>query len=227
MSHSAKKTSLLLVDDHAIVRQGLAALLASETDFTVCAEAGTYDEGLAAVEQFQPECVILDLSLRDRNGLEWIREVRARGFEGRILVLSMHDEGLYAEKALQAGAEGYVMKDQAEETLVAALRQVRSGQRYLSPAAAELLAGHPPPPADKEVGGYDSLTARENEILYAIGGGITTREIAEKFGLSGRTVDVHRANIKRKLECASLAEVLVKAAEFKRQRDAALPPPEL
>lgn len=227
MSAAPHTTSLLLVDDHAIVRQGLAALLSSEADFTVCAEAGTYDEGLAAVDQFQPECVILDLSLRDRNGLEWIREVRARGFEGRILVLSMHDEGLYAEKALQAGAEGYVMKDQAEETLVAALRQVRAGQTYLSPAAAELLAGHPPPPVDKGLAGYDSLTARENEILYAIGGGMTTREVAENFGLSGRTVDVHRANIKRKLECGSLAEVLVKAAEFKRQRDAALPPPVL
>ena len=222
----AGKASLLLVDDHAIVRQGLAALLAREADFTIAGEAGTYEEGLAAVFALDPDCVVLDLSLRDRSGLDWLREARAKGYTGQILVLSMHDEGLYAEKALRAGAQGYVMKDQAEETLVAALRTVRSGRTYLSPAAEALLAGHPAA-AEKEAGGFGGLTARESEILYAIGGGLTTRDIAEKFGLSGRTVDVHRVNIKRKLGCSSLAEVLVKATEFKRAQDAALKPPAL
>lgn len=219
--------SLLLVDDHAIVRQGLAALLARETDFTVCGEAGTYEDGLAALTALAPGCVLLDLSLRDRSGLDWIREARARGFAGKILVLSMHDENLYAEKALRAGAQGYVMKDQAEETLVAALRTVQAGKIYLSPAAEALLAGHHGAAAEKEADGFEGLTARESEILYAIGGGLTTRDIAEKFGLSGRTVDVHRVNIKRKLGCGSLAEVLVKAMEFKRAQDAALQPPAL
>ena len=219
-----RKTPLLLVDDHAIVRQGLAALLAREADFTVCGEAGTYEEGLTALAALRPGAVVLDLSLRDRSGLDWIRAARAQGYAGPILVLSMHDEGLYAEKALHAGAQGYVMKDQAEETLVAALRRVLTGQIYLSPAAAALLAGHAG--ADgKESGGFDGLTAREGEILYAIGGGLSTREIAEKFGLSGRTVDVHRANIKRKLGCSTLAEVLVQALEYKRLQDAAPPPP--
>jgi len=224
----AEKTTLLLVDDHAIVRQGLAALLARETDFAVIAEAGTYEEGLAALKAHSPDCVLLDLSLRDRNGLDWIREARAQGYKGNILVLSMHDEGLYAEKVLRAGAQGYVMKDQAEETLVAALRTVRSGRTYLSPAAKALLAGHgATPSAEKGPTGFEGLTARESEILYAIGGSLTTREIAEKFGLSGRTVDVHRVNIRRKLGCTSLAEVLVKAMEYKRTRDEALPSPEL
>lgn len=218
------KTNLLLVDDHAIVRQGLAALLARESNFSVCGEAGTYEAGLAALGAPAPDGVVLDLSLRDRNGLEWIREARARGYAGKILVLSMHDEGLYAEKALRAGAQGYVMKDQAEETLVAALRQVLSGRTYLSPAAEALLAGHHGAPAEKEAAGFAGLTARESEILYAIGGGLTTREIAEKFGLSGRTVDVHRVNIKRKLGCMSLAEVVVKAADYKRVQDEALRP---
>ena len=117
----AGKISLLLVDDHAIVRQGLAALLARETDFSVCGEAKTYEDGLAALTAQAPACVVLDLSLRDRNGLDWIREARAKGYAGKILVLSMHDEALYAEKALRAGAQGYVMKDQAEDALVAAL----------------------------------------------------------------------------------------------------------
>ena len=220
------KTTLLLVDDHAIVRQGLAALLAREADFSVCGEAGTYEEGLAALFAQQPGCVVLDLSLRDRNGLDWIREARAKSYAGKILVLSMHDEALYAEKALRAGAQGYVMKDQAEETLVAALRTVMSGKTYLSPAAEALLAGHHAS-AEKGADGFEGLTARESEILYAIGGGLTTRDIAEKFGLSGRTVDVHRVNIKRKLGCGTLAEVLVKAMEFKRAQDSALQPPAL
>ena len=223
---TAGKTNLLLVDDHAIVRQGLAALLAREADFAVAGEAGTYEDGLAALAALAPDGVVLDLSLRDRSGLDWIREARAKGYAGKILVLSMHDEAVYAEKALRAGAQGYVMKDQAEETLVAALRQVRSGRTYLSPAAEKLLAA-PAAAAEKETDGVAGLTARETEILYAIGGGLTTRDIAEKFGLSGRTVDVHRANVKRKLGCASLAEVLVRARDYKRAQDAALQPPAL
>ena len=223
---AAGKTTLLLVDDHAIVRQGLAALLAREEDFAVAGEAGTYEDGLAALAALAPDGVVLDLSLRDRSGLDWIREARAKGYAGKILVLSMHDEAVYAEKALRAGAQGYVMKDQAEETLVAALRQVRSGRTYLSPAAEKLLAA-PAAAAEKETDGVAGLTARETEILYAIGGGLTTRDIAEKFGLSGRTVDVHRANVKRKLGCASLAEVLVRARDYKRAQDAALQPPAL
>ena len=223
---AAGKTTLLLVDDHAIVRQGLAALLAHADDFAVCGEAGTYEDGLAALRTLAPDGVVLDLSLRDRSGLEWIRAARAQGYTGRILVLSMHDEALYAEKALRAGAQGYVMKDQAEDALVFALRTVFAGQTYLSPAAAALLADHPTA-VDKAADGFAGLTARESEILYAIGGGLTTRDIAEKFGLSGRTVDVHRGNIKRKLGCNSLAEVLVKAVEFKRTRDGDLPPPAL
>ena len=224
---AAGKTTLLLVDDHAIVRQGLAALLAREADFAVAGEAGTYEDGLAALAALAPDGVVLDLSLRDRSGLDWIREARAKGYAGKILVLSMHDEGLYAEKALRAGAQGYVMKDQAEETLVAALRQVVAGRTYLSPAAEKLLAGGSAAAAEKETDGIAGLTARETEILYAIGGGLTTRDIAEKFGLSGRTVDVHRANVKRKLGCASLAEVLVRARDYKRAQDEALPPPAL
>ena len=223
---TAGKTTLLLVDDHAIVRQGLAALLAREADFAICAEAGTYEDGLAALRAHRPGCVVLDLSLRDRSGLEWIREVRAQGYAGHILVLSMHDESLYAEKALRAGAQGYVMKDQAEEALVAALRAVVAGKTYLSPAAEALLAGHSGA-AGKDADGFEGLTARESEILCAIGGGLTTRDIAEKFGLSGRTVDAHRVNLQRKLGCGSLAEVLVKAMEYKRAQDGDLPPPAL
>jgi two-component system, NarL family, response regulator FusR len=219
---AGKKIRLLLVDDHAIVRQGLAALLSAEEAFEVCGEAGTYEEGLAEVESKKPDCVVLDLSLRDRSGLDWIRAARAGGYGGRILVLSMHDEGLYAEKALRAGAQGYVMKDQAEDALVEGLRRVMGGEIFLSEAAQALLAEPREAADDRGAGGFGGLTARESEILYAIGEGLTTREIAEKFGLSGRTVDVHRVNVRRKLGCGSLAEVLVKAMAYKRERDGEL-----
>ena len=134
-------------------------------------------------------------------------------------------EDLYADKALRAGAQGYVMKDQTEETLVAALRTVLRWHAP-EPAAAALLAGSAES-AGKAADGFAALTARESEILAAMGSGLTTRDIAEKFGLSGRTVEVHRGNIKRKLGCHSLAEMMIKAAEFRRAQDAALQPPAL
>ena len=220
--------TLLLVDDHAIVRQGLAALLANDPDWRVAAEAGTYEDALAAaLSDPPPEGVVLDLSLRDRSGLDWIREARRAGYAGKILVLSMHDETLYASKAIDAGAQGYVMKDQAEDTLLTALHTVFSGHNHLSPAATALLATGEgsDAPAEKPATGIASLTAREREILYAIGGRLTTREIAEKFGLSGRTVDVHRVNIRRKLECSSFAELLAKAMSFRQSEDGLPPTP--
>ena len=214
-------TSLLLVDDHAIVRRGLAALLSRDPRFTVVAEAGSCDEALAALDLSPaPDAAVLDLSLRDRSGLDFIREARARGWTGRILVLSMHDEALYAPKVLDAGAQGYLMKDQAEDALLEALSTVVSGGTYLSPAQTARMAA--PPPAEES--GLPSLTPREREILYAIGARLSTREIAEKFGLSGRTVDVHRSNIRHKLGCSSFAELLARAFQFKQQEDG-LPPP--
>ena len=180
--------TLLLVDDHAIVRQGLAALLANDPDWRVAAEAGTYEDALAAaLADPPPDGVLLDLSLRDRSGLDWIRE----------------------------------------DTLLTALHTVFSGHNHLSPAAAALLATGEgtDAPAEKPATGIASLTAREREILYAIGGRLTTREIAEKFGLSGRTVDVHRVNIRRKLECTSFAELLAKAMQFRQSEDGLPPAP--
>jgi DNA-binding NarL/FixJ family response regulator len=211
---------LLLVDDHAIVRQGIAALLGREPDLAICGEAGTYEEGVALVRSAAPDAVVLDLSLRDRSGLDLIREVRAAGFSAPIVVLSMHDEGLYAEKAFRAGAQAYVMKDRADEDLLEAIRTVLAGERYLPPDLAATLASGESPPAPQD--GY-GLTARESEILLALGEGLSTKTIAERFGLSARTVDVHRANIRRKLGVATLPELIAKAVEYHR-RLSGLPP---
>lgn len=219
------KIRVLLVDDHAIVRKGLAALLMREKDIEICGEAGTVEEAFRDIFDLHPACVIVDLSIKDRNGLDLIRDVRAKGYFGKILVLSMHDESLYADKAIRAGAQGYVMKDQADEVLVSALRTVLEGRIYASPAVTSAMLGQlsEAPSPEKETPGIAGLTAREAEILYAIGSGLTTRDIAEKYGLSGRTVDVHRVNIRRKLGCNSVAEVMVKAVAYKQGVDAAAP----
>lgn len=210
---------LLLVDDHAIVRRGVAALLGGEGDWEVAGEAGEYGEALEAAERLKPDAILLDLSLKDRSGLDWIAEARARGVEGKILVLSMYDEGTFAEKARARGADGYVMKDRAEEELPGALREVLAGGAHWKTAAKEAEPGEGKGPGEAGGDEFAELTAREAEILYAVGAGKTTKEIAEAFHLSVRTVDVHRLNIKRKLGCGTFGDVLAKAMEYKRRED--------
>lgn len=207
---------LFLIDDHAIVRQGIAALLAREAEFTICGEAGTFAEGLQGVLEKQPDAVLLDLSLRDQSGLDLLVELRKAGFTRPVLVLSMHDETLYAPKAIHAGAQGYVMKDRADETLLEALHTVLAGGTHLSENIRLRMQHEEAVPADAEPDEY-GLTSREKEILLAIGEGLSTRAIAERFGLSGRTVEVHRANIRKKVGGHSHAELLIKAMEYRRQ----------
>lgn len=208
---SAGPARLLLVDDHAIVRQGLAALLGRDPGLKVAGEAGTYEEALKAAEALKPDCVVLDLSLHDRSGLDWISEARGKGYAGKIVVLSMHDAALFEDKARARGADGYVMKDRAEDALVGAIHAALGLEPGGGVAAAAPEGG---------AGGGEGLTARESEVLYWVGAGLTTKEIADKLGLSARTVDVHRLNVKRKLGCATFAEVLAKAMEHKRRVDA-------
>jgi DNA-binding NarL/FixJ family response regulator len=208
---------VLLVDDHAIVRHGLAALLAGEPDLAVCGEAATVAEALDALEKLRPDVAIVDITLKDENGLDFIREARRRGHAQPMLVLSMHDEATHAEKALRAGAQGYVMKEQGDESLLHAVRAVLKGETYLSNAArARMLQDY----LQKEGGaakpetGIESLTEREREIFECLGRGMTTRRVAEKFGLSERTVEVHRAHIKKKLRCEDAAQLLREAVRW-------------
>lgn len=213
---SPARARILVVDDHAIVRHGLALLLSKHQDLAICGEAGTYDEALAALASAQPGVVLVDLTLKDRSGLDLIRDIRQRAPEVQCLVLSMHDEADYAERALRAGARGYVMKEDADEVIVEAIRTVLRGEIYASPEVSarmlrELVDG--PDKAAPE-SGVGSLTERELEIFRCLGEGLTTRKIAEKFGLSGRTVEVHRANIKRKLGCEDTAQLLREAVRW-------------
>jgi DNA-binding NarL/FixJ family response regulator len=191
---------ILLIDDHPIMRHGLAQLLRAEEGLQVCAEAGSARDGLAFIEKATPDLVILDLTLPDKHGLELLKDIQALHPGLRCLILSMHDESLYAERALRAGARGYIMKEAAADHLVTAVRKILSGGIYVSDGMAsrmiEQLSGLR---GKAGAAGVENLTDRELEVLTLIGQGSATKLIAERLGISARTVEAHRAHIKDKL----------------------------
>jgi DNA-binding NarL/FixJ family response regulator len=193
---------ILLVDDHPIMRHGMAQLIGAEPDLKVCAECGSAADGLKAVEKLKLDLVIADLTLPGKHGLEFVKDVQALRPGLKVLVLSMHDEELYAERALRAGARGYLMKETAADHLIKAARRILDGGIYLSDNMAgvmlEMVAGNRqkgPTPT-----GLDRLTDRELEVLQLIGQGRGTRQIADQLHVSVRTIDAHRAHIKEKLQ---------------------------
>jgi DNA-binding NarL/FixJ family response regulator len=203
------KKRVLLVDDHPIMRHGLAQLIRAEADLEVCGEGGSAAEGLALVGSLKPDLVVADLTLPDKHGLEFIKDVQSMYPGTLMLVLSMHDESLYAERVLRAGARGYVMKETAADMLVLAARRVLDGGIYLSDKMSslmlEMMAGQRKPVSSSAL---DRLTDRELEVLQLIGQGRATRHIAEQLHVSVRTVDAHRANIKEKLQLADGATLV-------------------
>ncbi len=211
----ATAARVLIVDDHPILRHGIAQLVARESDMAVCADVGTVEEALAVVATQAIDLVVVDLSLEDQSGLDLIKRLRTAHPEVKCLVLSMHDERLYAERVLRAGARGYVMKQEATRKIVTALRAVRAGRIYLGEEiASELLArlaSGSSAVAENAQAPLPALSDREMEVLRLIGRGMKTGEIAETLSRSVHTVEAHRANIKRKLGLKSGAE-LAKAA---------------
>jgi len=209
---AAPRRRIFLVDDHPLVREGLALLINQEADLCVCAEA--QDAGHAYVEilRTQPDAVVVDLSLQGDSGLDLIKRLQALPRPPPILVLSMHDEALYAERALRAGALGYVMKRETSGKVIAALRQILQGKLYVSAAiaaqAAEKFLRTRASSANSPV---DSLTDREIEVFWRIGQGQENRQIAQDLHLSLKTVQTHCAHIKEKLGFAS-ATVLMREA---------------
>jgi two-component system, NarL family, response regulator NreC len=204
---SPAKTRVLIVDDHPILRHGIAQLVGREPDFDPCAEAGSIEEAMALLAEQPADVAIVDLSLEAQSGMDLIRMARARYPRLLCLVLSMHDERLHAERALRAGARGYLMKQEATRRIVAALRQVRAGHIYLSDTIASEILGRlaAGTPVDRDeghagaVGALGGLSDREMEVLRLIGRGIKTGEIARTLHRSVHTIEAHRANIKRKL----------------------------
>lgn len=209
------KAKVLLVDDHPIVRQGLGQLINEEPDLSIVAEAEDFPQALSAVESANPDVAIVDISLKDRSGIELIKEIRAKRPELPILVLSMHDESLHAERVLRAGAKGYIMKQEATEQVMNAIRRVLRGEVYLSERMSSrmvnrLVAG------PQNVGGspIERLSDREFEVFQMIGQGVGPSEIAEKLGLSVKTVETHRERIKEKLNLASGSELIRYAMQY-------------
>ena len=211
-----KNIRIALVDDHPIIRQGLRQLLESETDMEVVGEAGDAAEAMDVLVANPPDIAIFDLNLKGKNGIELIKDVRARGMNFPVLVLSVHSEMTYAERALRAGAQGYVMKEEAPEVVIGAIRSVLAGQVYVCESlASKLLSritmGQVPQDEDAAVA---ALSDRELEVLEKIGQGVGTRDTSKQLGLSVSTVETYRANIKRKLDLKDGAEMARFAAEW-------------
>jgi len=218
-SHSsAVKKKIFLIDDHAILRDGLRKLIESEKDLEICGEASSGKEAVEGMMESRPHAVILDISLPGTNGIEWIKSFRVRFPLLKILVLSMHDEVIYAERALRAGAKGYVMKNESSQLVLEALRKVLDDKLFLSPSAsARLLANMVTQPNDP-VSGLRKLTDRELEILDLVGQGLSTAEISRKLSVSPKTVESHRGNLRRKLSLRSGAELIRFAMASKEER---------
>ena len=204
---SAKR--LLIVDDHPMMRTGLAQLIDNEGDLKVCAEADNAGQAINAVAKQKFDLALVDISLPDKNGLELIKDLRTLKPELPILVVSMHDEMIYAERALRAGARGYIMKQEGGQKFLMAIRQVLAGKVFVSEKmSARILENFSGNPADDSGSPVKRLSDREFEVFQMIGQGVGTRDIAGRLHLSVKTVEVHRANIKEKLSLATATELI-------------------
>jgi DNA-binding NarL/FixJ family response regulator len=208
--NNAAKKRIVLVDDHPMMRQGLGALIHNEPDLEVVGEAENAAQGLDCVTRLKPDLVLADITLPDKTGLELIKDIQALGENvPDVLVISMHDEALYVERVLRAGGRGYIMKQEGGKKLMLAIRQVLSGQVYVSEKMSskilEIFSGRRQESATSPV---ETLTDREFEIFQLIGKGLTTLQMAHELHVSNKTIEVHRANIKAKLKLNTAAELL-------------------
>jgi len=209
------KLKVVLVDDHPIVRQGLAQMISREPDMEVCGEAETAAEALKAIAACHPDVAIVDLSLKGTGGLELLKDIKVRFPKLPVLVLSMYDESMYAERALRAGAKGYMMKEEATEKVLAAIRGILGGKIYLSEAMASRLlhmavGGRTP----GGVSPTERLSDRELEVFQLIGQGYGNTDIARQLHLSPKTVETYRAHIKEKLGLSGATELLQHAIHW-------------
>ena len=209
------KTTILIVDDHPIVRQGLSELINHESDLVVCGQAEDSHEAIKAVRELNPDMAIIDISLKETSGLELIKDIHAQYPNLPVLALSMHDENLYAERSLRAGAMGYIMKQEATENVIEAVRRILGGEIYVSERMAgkmvrKLVTGQ----TETSSSQVDSLSDRELEVFSLIGRGHGTRQISERLHVSVKTIETYRAHIKDKLNLADAAELLQYAIQW-------------
>jgi DNA-binding NarL/FixJ family response regulator len=217
MSNNAekRKARVFLVDDHPLVREHLTALIQRETDLEVCGEAADAPTALSLISQQAPDLVILDISLKRSSGLELIKSLKELWPKLPALVLSMHDEMLYAERSLRAGALGYITKEEATVNVLSAIRKVLGGQVYLSERmAGRMMKRMVGGPRDEAGSPLELLTDRELEVFQMLGRGFGTRQIAEELRLGIKTVESYRARIKEKLQLADGNQLLQHAIQW-------------
>lgn len=212
------KVKIFLVDDHPLVREWLTNLIHQQPDLSVCGEAESAPQALQAVVNLKPDVAIVDISLKSGSGIELIKDIRASAPNVAVIVLSMHDENLYAERALRAGARGYIMKRETAKKVIAAIRQVLGGNLYLSENLAARFA-------ERFVGGnlpatpsISQLSDRELEVFQLLGQGYETRQIAESLNISMKTVQAFCARIKEKLKLTSATELLHEAIRWQENQ---------
>jgi DNA-binding NarL/FixJ family response regulator len=217
-----RKKTVFVVDDHPIVRQGLALLINQEADLMVCGEAEEMYSALSAMHSLRPDILIVDISLNGPDGLELLKNIRLASPRLPVLILSMHDESIYAERALRAGANGYIMKQEATEKVLVALRRILSGEIYVSDRIANSMLRHYVRGVNpSEHSSISDLTDRELEVFRLIGEGHGTRQIAEALHLSVKTVESYQAHIKEKLSLRSARELVQHAVQWNvRERTA-------
>lgn len=220
-SAAAARRRILLVDDHPFMRAGMAGLIDKQPDLMVAGEAGDPVEALGRLAKGGIDLVLTDMTMPGRSGLDFIKDLIALHPDVLVLVVSMHDEVIYAERALRAGARGYIMKGAGGDNLLAAVRQIIAGGVYVSPKMAarviDGLSGRKPRGSSSPI---EQLTDREFEVFQLIGQGKSTRDIAEQLGLSPKTVDVHRGHIKEKLDLRDTTALVRHAVRWVESQDA-------
>ncbi len=217
------KRKVLVVDDHPIVRQGLAQMINREPDLSVCGDAADMQNAVQLIEALNPDILIVDISLNGPDGLDLLKHIRTQDPSLPVLILSMHDEAIYAERALRAGANGYIMKQEATDNVLDALRRILNREVYVSPRIAnkmlqQFVGGNGTAKSHSSV---DDLSDRELEVLRLIGAGHGTRQIAEQLHLSVKTVETYQAHLKEKLVLRNSRELVQYATRWTMRARAA------
>ena len=215
MTKSAHRTRIVLVDDHPMVRERLAEVINREDDMTVCGEAEDRANALEVIGREQPDLAIVDLSLKRSNGLDLIKDLHVMHPKLLVLVLSMQDETLYAERVIRAGAHGYITKQEATRKILNAIREVLGGKVFLSPEISADILSRMLGKSKGAIRSLEVLSDRELQVFDLVGQGFGTRQIAEQLGLDVKTVETYRSRIKEKLEIRDASELLRKAIAWK------------
>ncbi|MGA1867525.1 MAG: response regulator transcription factor [bacterium] len=210
-----EKSKILIVDDHPIMRQGLSQLINQDVKLTVCGEAENANEALDVIKETNPDMIIVDISLKGPSGIELIKNIKVRYPSLPVLVLSMHDESLYAERAFRAGARGYIMKEEGTEKVMMAIHQILGGALYMSnKIGSRLLSKFFDTQLTKSDSPIEFLSDRELEVFRLLGRGFGTRKVAQELNLSIKTIETYRAHIKNKLKLKNASELIQHAVQW-------------